>query len=413
MQKYIILRDLNARTGAAPGDFVFKGTRSQESAVVDLPSPGIETAELTPREASDAASRDPDVRGIGAVMPTILLAPLGGEAAAGTLADGDNWGIAAVGADASPVSGRGVTVAVLDTGIDAGHGAFQGITLDKRDFTTGVKGGEAVGPHPNWDVKGHGTHCAGTIFGRNVGAARIGVARGVQHALIGKVLDDNGDGTTEMLFQGLSWAILQGVDVISMSVGFDFPGRFARNMAKPGWTQRQAASDALVAYGDSLRLFDALMGMVRQRAQFNEGTVIVACSGNESDRLRDIRIATSLPAAAEGVISVGALGRKDGKQEVAFFSNASPVVSAPGVGILSAKPGGALALDSGTSMACPHVAGVAALWWEHLRQRSPDGKSSADEVITAMKASARREGVFASAYSKFDFGLGLVTAPRA
>jgi subtilisin family serine protease len=184
-------------------------------------------------------------------------------------------------------------------------------------------------------------------------------------------------------------------------------------MARHGWTQRQAASDALVAYGDSLRLFDSLMAMVRARAATNEGAVIVACSGNESDRDRNIRIATSLPAAAEGVISVGALGRKAGKQEVAFFSNASPLMSAPGVGILSATPGGGLGAKSGTSMACPHVAGVAALWWEHLRQRAPDGRASADEVITAMKASARRDGVFASPYSKYDFGLGLVTAPRA
>jgi subtilisin family serine protease len=110
------------------------------------------------------------------------------------------------------------------------------------------------------------------------------------------------------------------------------------------------------------------------------------------------------------VVSVGAVGRTGGTHEAAFFSNTAPLLCAPGVAIPSARPGG-LMLKNGTSMACPHVAGVTALWWDALRAASPDGRASADEVVTRLKASARRDGVFSS-FSRSDHSMGLVTAPR-
>lgn len=436
MQKYTILRDLNRQTtrgvsarsaaprsaGPAtppPADFSFRTESFPEARAggaptpaVELPVPAIETTTLSERDVQDAA-RDPDVEGVAVVMPTILLAPvaLGADAAAADVA-GDSWGLAAVGATGSPFTGKGVSVCVLDTGIDASHPAFQGVTLDKRDFTTGTPGGQPIDDKPDWDRNGHGTHCAGTIFGRNVEGARIGVAPGITNAMIGKVLGDNGGGTTDMLFDGLQWAITAGVDIVSMSIGFDFPGLMERRI-QAGLSPRQAASDALVAYRANLRLFDTLMAMVKVRAPFDEGTVIVAASGNESDHAHNIHIAVSIPAAAEGMISVGAVGQTGGKQELANFSNTMPVVCAPGVAIRSARTGGGLVPMSGTSMATPHVAGVAALWWEHLRRKSGNNKSSAADVIGNMTMTARQEDVFASPFSKFDFGAGLVTVPRA
>jgi subtilisin family serine protease len=416
MKKYIILRDVSqsaARSGTrgvSVEDFGPSARTAESLARDDLPEPAVESVSLPPHEAEDAA-RAPEVRAVGEVMPTILLAPVTLEGDAQADADGTpNWGIAAIGADASPFTGAGVRVAVLDTGIDAGHAAFQGMRLICRDFTAGADGGEAVASPPQgWDGHGHGTHCAGTIFGRDVGGARIGVARGVSEALIGKALDDRGRGTTETLFQALQWAIAARVDVISMSICFDFPGVFQDRLAQK-WNPRQAASATLVEFTASLRLFDAMMDMVRARAHHNAGTVIVAASGNESVR-PDIRIATSVPAAAEGMVSVGALGQRDGRLETAFFSNTDPMLCAPGVRIPSAKPGGGLTFKSGTSMACPHVAGVAALWWEALRGGGT-GRSSASDVVAALRARSRSRNVFA-AFSRDDNGRGLVTAPGA
>jgi hypothetical protein len=233
-----------------------------------LPAPAVETVAFTPREAEEAA-REPDVKGVGEVMPTILLAPVAMEGEEqGAAANTGNWGI---GADASPFTGAGVRVAVLDTGIDASHAAFRGMRLICRHFSTGRADDEALATPPEgWDADCHGTHCAGTIFGRDVGPARIGMARGIGQALIGKALDDCGRGTTEMLFRALQWAIGERVDVISMSIGFDFAG-LVEDRISMGWKPRQAASAALVEYGNNLRRFDRLMDMVRTRAQFNEG----------------------------------------------------------------------------------------------------------------------------------------------
>src|SRR5262249_4677245 len=84
------------------------------------------------------------------------------------------------------------------------------------------------------DKQGHGTHCAGTIFGRAVDGKRIGVAPGVTKALIGKVLADDGGGNSDMIFAGIQWAVTEGAQVISMSLGFDFPGSVKR-MTDDGW----------------------------------------------------------------------------------------------------------------------------------------------------------------------------------
>src|SRR5690606_5321382 len=105
-------------------------------------------------------------------------------------------------------------------GIDAQHPAFEGVQLIEKDFTN-----TSVG-----DGNGHGTHCAGTIFGRDVADHRIGIARGVKKALIGKVLKDNGRGSSEMIFEGMKWAVQEGAHVVSMSIGFDFSKTVQRGL---------------------------------------------------------------------------------------------------------------------------------------------------------------------------------------
>lgn len=388
-RKYMIMRKSGASGGAG------LAYRSLES--FGAGEPALRVADLDEQQAGEVAA-DPDLD-LTAVMPTQLIAPLEIDdgAAAAVLDGGDTaWGIAAVGADRSPYDGRKVRVAVLDTGIASDHPAFAHADIREEDFT-----GEG-----NGDKQGHGTHCAGTIFGK-VDGQRIGVAPGITDVRIGKVLGSKGRGTSDMVFSALHWAVEQKVNIISMSLGFDFPGMVA-DQVKAGWPPELATSIALEAYRSNLRMFDAIMAEFRARAAFGNAPLVIAAAGNESRRAfnPDFRIAASLPAAAEGVVSVAALRQSKDGLDVADFSNIHAKLAAPGHQILSAKPDGSLVLLSGTSMACPHVAGVAALWWQAL-----GGKANPERVSARLLATCTRRDL--GGVGGTDIGEGLVQAPLA
>jgi subtilisin family serine protease len=389
MRRYAVLRNTAARKTASP--FESLGPSIAGAAV---PEPQVEVHSLDTHEVIDVA-KDPQVQSVAPIMPIALIKPLEAEVAAAN----DAWGIAAVKADSSSCTGDGVVVAVLDTGIDKTHPAFDGVSITEQDFSGSGNG----------DRQGHGSHCAGTIFGRDIDGKRIGIARGVKRALIGKVLTDNGGGDSDMIFRGIQWAVEQGANVISMSLGFDFTG-MVKSLTDGGWPADLATSNALEVYRANLRMFDSLMQMTKAMAAFKPGSVIVAAAGNESKTniKPDYKIGASLPAAAEGVVSVGALQQANGNYGIAFFSNTFPQVAAPGVNILSVKVGGGLRTMSGTSMACPHVAGVAALWWESLR-RSGVVNPTAQLVLAKLLASARTDAL-APGVAIADRGAGLVTA---
>ncbi len=235
---------------------------------------------------------------------------------------------------------------------------------------------------------------------------RIGVARGVPRLLVGKVLGPGG-GDSAMLFDAITWAIEQGANVISMSLGFDFAAMVARMVAVP-MPEPAAISATLEVYRANLRMFDALMAMAHAGAPLNRDPVVIAASGNESNR-QPYRVATSLPAAASDVVSVGALAESaPGQFAVTSFSNSMPVLGAPGLDILSAQAGGGLITMSGTSMACPHVAGVAALWCDIWRRRGL--RMSGANVQAKLRATSRLS-VIAPPIDEADVGLGMVTAP--
>lgn len=355
---------------------------------------------LDDREVSRLA-KSGEVRAVAATMPVQLIAPLEDKSFQDT--PSGTWGIQTVaGHSAAAWDGTGVKVALLDTGIDIAHRCFRGINVDGLNF---------VSPNATDDFhdnNGHGTHCAGTFFGRDVDDVRIGIACGISEVLVGKVLDDNGCGDSASLFRGMQWAIDHGAKIISISLGFDFPG-LVDSLVVKDWPVKIATSRALEIYRANLRLFDALMTLVQARKSIDGGSLIVAACGNESKR-PDWVLGPSLPACAAGVLSVGAVGRSSNSLDVASFSNSGPDVVAPGVNILSAWPGGALRSLSGTSMATPHVAGLAALWWQRVHQRNR-AMANCEHVRSLLVASANVSAL-GDGHDSGGVGAGIPVAPR-
>ncbi|GIF03680.1 S8 family serine peptidase [Actinoplanes siamensis] len=216
-------------------------------------------------------------------------------------------------------TGAGVTVAVIDTGVDATNVDLAGKVLTGWDATTDQPGGDV-------DRHGHGTHVAGTIgavTGNTIGVSAVAPDTRI---LPVRVLGDDGSGYMSDTAEGIVWAADHGAQVINMSLG--------------ATTQVGAVSNA-VAYAR------------------DKGVTVVAAAGNE----RGAGSPVSYPAADAGVVAVAAT---DSSDQVASYSNAGGYVdvAAPGSGIVSTYPsalGRSYASMSGTSMAAPHVAALAAL----------------------------------------------------
>ncbi len=247
------------------------------------------------------------------------------------------WGLQVTKAATSRLSGRGMKVAVLDTGMDLGHPDFAGRNIVPRSF---------VANQPVQDGNGHGTHCIGTACGPRVpfrapgGPPSYGCASNCD-IFAGKVLSNQGSGATAGIIAGIQWAIANGCQVVSMSLGRTI--------------------------GVNERPFNPAYEQVAQLA-LQRGTLIIAASGNDSARPGRIH-PVSEPANSPSILAVGAL---DESLRAAPFSNGGLFlphgavnIVGPGVNIYSSFPRPLLYRRlQGTSMATPHVAGIAALWAE-------------------------------------------------
>lgn len=283
------------------------------------------------------------------------------------------WGVEAVGAADSQFDGSGVRVGVIDSGIDEKHSAFGGVDLTMKDFS---------GSQSMLDADGHGTHCAGTIFGREVDGIRIGVAPGVKQASIAKIFGGPGAASTsQALGSALLWCFDQACDVISLSLTFNYLGDVERVARQRGVSEAHAASIVFPEYIENLRLVESIVELCEAQRR---RTVFVAAAGNDSEAAL---LPAYLPAIAHKYFAIAAV---DEKFRRAPFSN-SGTYCAPGVKIPSAKSGGGLISKSGTSMACPHVAGVAALWHQKAAGMRDIARFDANPIYFWLQDNVRRD----------------------
>ncbi|MGW0223481.1 S8 family serine peptidase [Streptomyces tendae] len=270
------------------------------------------------------------------------------------------------------LTGKGVTVAVLDSGVDAGHPDLAGRIARSKSF---IPGEEVADRH------GHGTHVTSTVGGS--GAASEGKEKGVAPGAtlaVGKVLDDEGFGSESEIIAGMEWAARDvDADIVSMSLGSTEPSDGTDPMA------------------------EAVNTLSRET-----GALFVIAAGNTG-----APSSIGSPGAADAALTVGAV---DSADQAAWFTSAGPRyrdnalkpdLSAPGVGILAARSrlaegsGDYTSMD-GTSMATPHIAGVAAL----LAEEHPDwtGARLKDALMSTSKE------LDASVYQ---LGAGRVSVPEA
>jgi subtilisin family serine protease len=276
---------------------------------------------------------------------------------------------------AAGYDGKGVKVAVLDTGVDDTHPDLKGRIDAAKNFSEAADTVDRVG---------HGTHVASTVAGSGAhsGGKYKGVAPGAR-LISGKVLDDSGSGQESGLIAGAQWAVAQGAKVINLSLG---------GPDSPGDDPLEQSVDELSA---------------------SSGALFVIAAGNEGPAAGTV----GSPGSAAAALTVGAVDRTDA---MADFSSRGPTadgslkpdLTAPGVDIVAAKAAegteGAPAADgyvsmSGTSMATPHVAGAAAI----LAQRHPDW--TGERIKAALTASAKPT----AGVSAFAQGTGRTDLPRA
>ena len=280
------------------------------------------------RDGLAALRSDPQVVSVGGAPALSPIRP--SRVAAARLDKARTWGIERLGVPAlwdKGLTGTGVLVAHLDTGVDGRHPALRGAVAHFAEFD---RMGRPVQPAPKpYDSDEHGTHTAGTIAGRPVGGRHVGVAPGAR--LASALVIEGGDAIARVL-GGMDWALSLGARVLSLSLGFR------------GWWPDFLAVTRVLRQKGALPVFavgNEYAGSSRSPGNYPEALSVGACG--EDDRVADFSSSQRFNRKKDPVV---------------------PDLVAPGVGIVSAKPGGGYQAMDGTSMATPHVAGLAALLLE-------------------------------------------------
>ncbi len=266
-----------------------------------------------------------------------LVRPVQFQLAAATA--GPSWGVAKLGAPelwAQGIQGQDVLVGHIDTGVDGNHPALIGAIQDFTEFD--LNGHQVMGTSAR-DSDDHGTHTAGTIVGRPGSHGSFGVAP--RAMLLSAMVIERGDVLARIL-GGIEWAVNGGAQIMSVSLGIRGQSPF----------------------------FQSLINKLRAR-----NVLPVFAVGNEGAG------ESRFPGNYGNVLSVGA---SDINGAVAAFSGSQrfvdrqvPDLVGPGVDILSAIPNGNFATMSGTSMATPHIAGLAALLLSAVPNASADDLEAA------------------------------------
>jgi subtilisin family serine protease len=341
---YVVPSDVQRLVGKALDPELFNVSqlvrmRYDDARTADLPLIVQRTGTARPPVLASAGLRP--VRELGSLRATAVRQPRRVAARLGAALDPNLTQIGAPAAWSAGLTGRGVRVAVLDTGVDSTHPDLQGKVVAQANFSD-----SAVVT----DRDGHGTHVASIVAGTGARAAgaRQGVAFGAS-LLNAKVLDDFGFGSESGIIAGMEWAATQRAKVANMSLG--------------GWPTD--GTDPLSQAVDRLTA--------------SKRVLFVVSAGNFGPGEQTVES----PGAANSALTVGAV---DAADELADFSARGPRfgdhamkpdITAPGVDIVAARAAGTSLGEpvdqwytrlSGTSMAAPHVAGAAAV----LAQRWPD-----------------------------------------